>query len=518
MQIFVNTHPTLTHFDWVRNMMVVCRRWKSVLVRTPHFWAALIRDSAWDLYGFTSTRRNAETWRRFSFAVEHSGSLPLDLYLTCVDDSAVDFLIPYRCRIVTLFVSQNRPQMGPAFTRLIAGEFALLERLSIAYGPIVGARLGTHDQVPYAHIEPTLLPRLCALELPGSHLAVVGPLRFLRHLTLQECGWDTWCSCSAQSSTCDDLLEVLQHCQGLETLALRNMTGPVETIGRVVRIAGLRDLRIEGASGSASAFLTRLAFPPTTSLYLSIDLGDARFMELLPTYVRDAMLAACGAEHVRFRGAAGTCTVEVQGANGQELRITEHRLMMGGYDRQLLQIVDLFSGVPRVELQLYGPVADDTTLRRAWSGFTNLRSFEMIGCDARLHLLPFMDSPEGRHSLQALEHLSITWNCGYDQRFFPRRRRADLAQYAYAYGCHDAQVSANTALASQRPYDAYACEAFCDLLEPVLASQGSVQSLLVLIMRNSYFRDLGPNTCTPAEKLLQGRLGRLVSKLKVVWY
>ena len=95
MQIFVHTRPTLTHFDWVRNMMVVCRRWKSVLVRTPHFWAALIRDSAWDLYGFTSTRRNAETWRRFSFAVEHSGSLPLDLYLTCVDDSAVDFLIPY---------------------------------------------------------------------------------------------------------------------------------------------------------------------------------------------------------------------------------------------------------------------------------------------------------------------------------------------------------------------------------------------------------------------------------------
>ncbi|RPD56512.1 hypothetical protein L226DRAFT_253803 [Lentinus tigrinus ALCF2SS1-7] len=518
MYIFVHTRPTLTHFDWVRNIMVVCRRWKSILVRTPQFWADLIGDSSWDLYGFTSERPSAEIWPRFTFAVSHSGTLPLYLYLTCVDAQAVDFLIPHRCRIATLAVSQKSPSVSLA--RFISAPFPILGRLSLASVHVGMQRPDFIDQVPYARIDPALLPGLCSLELPGRHFAQVGPFRSLRHLTLMECRWLDWCSCSNQSSTLSGILDALEQCQQLETLALRGLPdtdtddSDLRAVGRVVRLAGLRDLHIEDTPRSVVAFFDHLVIPATTSLYLTVDPGDGTFMDLLTQNVKTIMLAACGAELVRFRGVPWSCTVEIHGAHGQVLRITERRLLVEGYGRQLLQVANLFSHVPRVEVQLYGNTADDTVLRRAWFRFKHLRSFEMIGCDARLHLLPFMASPEGREALRTLEHLCITWDCKYDERFFPNLRKGQMREGLDLYA-----VKASGEIAPLWPmrYNASACEAFCDIVAPLLASEpfsGSIQSLIVLMV--SQARD--EKASAAVDNIMRGRLGRLGTRLNVLWY
>ncbi len=521
MHVFSHIGPTLAHFDWVCNIMAVCRRWKNILLRTPRFWADLIEGSSWHFYGFHSIRLDADVWRRFRFAVVKSGRLPLQLYITCLDDRVADFLFPHRYRISTLVISQKFPHVhGPGINRLVRAGLPGLARLSIAYVHYEGGYADRDFRMAYPHIDSTLMPQLRTLDIPGHHFAGNNTLHSLRHLTLGECGWQRWCSCGSESHALDSLLRALEQCHELETLALQGVpvTHDGGTTDRVVRLNGLRDLRIEGTAQSIFTYLTHLVFAPTISLYLSITPGDGTFLDVLPPTVEVAVLGAYDIQRVHFRGLPRSCSVDIYGAHGQEMRVTESREEdeVDGYDRQLLQTVGLFSQVPRVDVEVDGQdSASASTLREVWTEFRGLRSFRMADCDCRFYLLPFMASLEGQQSLHALEHLSITWNCAYDGWFFMNRRRGERDSIV-TNGCNASVPVWPT------PYDASACEAFCDLLTPVLASEpftDCLQSLEVLICpspTDGYTPGAGDMAVIQA--LLHERLDSLVQELTVVLY
>ncbi|RPD79585.1 hypothetical protein L226DRAFT_531345 [Lentinus tigrinus ALCF2SS1-7] len=166
-----------------------------------------------------------------------------------------------------------------------------------------------------------------------------------------------------------------------------------------------------------------------------------------------------------------------------------------------------------------------------WSLPARLATLGVLGLDGRGLLLPFMASADGKQALQSLKRLYLTWDASLPAPMpahyqDPTQPHATIERSpdAASTGDSNAVTGAPPPRAPDAvPYGPQACEAFCDVLAPVLTMQpytGSLEILHVLLVKpasKSSRKDAPAVDLGAVQEQLSGRLGHLV-RVGVCWY
>lgn len=221
-------------------LQLVCRRWKSVMLSTPRFWANLIAittlSALYDLDDVYMLRQ----------CLPRSGGLLLHVVLECFE-SFEDDLFNYRHRISTLHV--NHLDYHP-LQDLVSAGMQNLYRLDV--GSLISlANLGT------LMCRQDLLPRLHRLAMPMKLLSPTTLVASLKDIELR-----------GEIPDLDTLVDALRKCPEVEVLKFSSFgtKAPLGIRGHKVHLPHLRKVIFDPRIGP---LLTRITFPPTTSIQIS---------------------------------------------------------------------------------------------------------------------------------------------------------------------------------------------------------------------------------------------------------
>ncbi|KAL1943557.1 hypothetical protein VTO73DRAFT_4002 [Trametes versicolor] len=180
--------------------MLVCRRWRAVILAHGHFWD-------------TITVHKRTEW--LLLALSRSHQVPLHLTFADLPTLAgvLPHVVPLRDRIESLVLGRGSKEELAAVSSLINGVFPSLTKLAISNGGIPSPITGpTVEQLLFRHAN---YPRLAHLELERLPVQLTESLfRHLTTLTLKSC------SPAPSQMTADAFLDMLESAERLENLTL----------------------------------------------------------------------------------------------------------------------------------------------------------------------------------------------------------------------------------------------------------------------------------------------------------
>ncbi|KAI0699736.1 hypothetical protein C8T65DRAFT_297445 [Cerioporus squamosus] len=402
-QIFSHIHPTSPAH--AGSVMLACRYWNAVLLRTSVFWADLV-ESPWTLNDI-SIRVYPERFATFRFAVAHSGTLPLDLGFVGMGEALSSFLTCHPSRMCSIALSVVLPKELMSLHTLLGGEMPNLGSLVIKQhrGPEYRTQI---PRIQYPSLHEACLPHLHTLHLSGRHFALKAPLRSVRHLTLTRCSW-TACGCDAFQF--DSLIDVLGHFPDLEALTIDSSVPASGIATHRVRLKALRKLSIHNYSVSIADLLAQLDIPRDTMLDLRIpDDDNELYSQALPLQVRSTLLGVCAAEtlHVRVRESLPAMRVRTRIGGALRLRLVSSSVNFV-LEGLLSHLGAMFTPVTTLTTLVLDVWCDNLVHLSSLHDLLSMSALTTVGIlgpDGRRALLPFMASTEGK-SVSALPQAPI---------------------------------------------------------------------------------------------------------------
>ncbi|EJF60518.1 hypothetical protein DICSQDRAFT_181240 [Dichomitus squalens LYAD-421 SS1] len=256
----------------------VCRRWHSIYLSAPQFWATAVSNLSFNYAKTVMVRAKDISEVTLPFedvAVLLERSSPCLIHLD-VDQHSTNVAIPVSVLPVELSVHAWRisslslfgtSKLLPDLPRLLERSIPALETLRIVI---------EDEDEKLEHLELTTLPRLPAHSLPHLRQAQVTPgvlfphfaVKSLRDVSLHGFFVPLHLSLEAR-----DLLQALRVCPHLETLHLSEGTTPQEwptpDQAGVVHLPSLKKLEIDDEPGDAViGALNALSVPPTALIVI----------------------------------------------------------------------------------------------------------------------------------------------------------------------------------------------------------------------------------------------------------
>ncbi|TBU56526.1 hypothetical protein BD310DRAFT_611117 [Dichomitus squalens] len=258
--------------DWRSvHLTSVCRRWRSVYLSTPQFWAAAVSGLTFFYYDGTVMAGREDVRPVTAALLERSCPCLIKAKIMGPDELHPLSSLPvelsvhsYRISSLQLYVDGRLLHDLP---RLLEKSTPALETLDI-YGGDEDAQLGRFDL--------TSLPRFSELNLPHLHEVFISPAEFfplftarsLRRVKLSESHYDP----DVMSPDPRVLLRALRNCPNIETLQFSDYAipyeWPVPGDVAVVHLPLLKELGIFDTSDtSVCAMLNAISVPLTALIY-----------------------------------------------------------------------------------------------------------------------------------------------------------------------------------------------------------------------------------------------------------
>ncbi|PIL27004.1 hypothetical protein GSI_10143 [Ganoderma sinense ZZ0214-1] len=277
MEVFSHVHPAVMPRPLACvPVLRVCRYWRSLLFRTPHFWSNLLGLPSWKLWN----RRHQLC--RFKAALWRSGSTTLSLSVPYCDKVIANILTSEASRIASLKVGPTMQCRVKNIAQVLERDMPRLTHLAILQSS------GQHSESTL-NIDFSRHRNVRVLELERTYIFTpISPYASLSHLKLQYC-------VIRPAPTSDDVRTLyavhnaLEFFPNLETLSITHcladddpsgLSGPPPEPTKTIELPRLRLLELHDIPTYMIPFLSRLAFPPTTALVLE------------PAYRRDRYLGA----------------------------------------------------------------------------------------------------------------------------------------------------------------------------------------------------------------------------------
>ncbi|CDO68393.1 hypothetical protein BN946_scf184815.g40 [Trametes cinnabarina] len=245
----------------------VCRRWRSLALATPPYWANLVDDEAEPIDCFKTARARVAVRPRGPGHMDiveaiftRSGACPLRIHFAHFSPVHAQLLQAARSRITALRLKVS-PDVSTFHTMVKAmGGMPNLGRLNLA-----GCYLTSARDVPAWHDNE--LPNLRELTITVTRLVGRHVVSSIRKLVL---------GADCESS---ELMEALRRCPHLETLHILNgaLQGDNASLAssQAVNLPALRELRIAHLVPvvdylKPADYLSRLNFPLTTTVHFTL--------------------------------------------------------------------------------------------------------------------------------------------------------------------------------------------------------------------------------------------------------
>ena len=265
IEVFSNVHPSVL-YSWRLPILHVCRYWRSLVLKTPQFWANLLTLRKWHAPKFN--------WRIGRFTAALALSSPVDLTLSLPFGSlyeVVNIMASHANRLAFLKITS------------ICGTRRLLEQYMPRLRDLV--IIDRSSWGPYLTLYFQRYPTIGALRLGLTiFYSLTVPCTSLHHLELSRCAMH---ALEARTSrgysslpSMRSVHDALDYFPNVETLILiralfeRHGYGSRDhpELTGTVHLPRLRRLKIaEDGPIFVQRFLSHLAFPSTTSLVLELN-------------------------------------------------------------------------------------------------------------------------------------------------------------------------------------------------------------------------------------------------------